>query len=1038
MSSDEVHGKADAIQPPASHPFFPPKVGEEQIKEAEKNQREPKIETDKAKKARNYIKDGNIDLAKLCSETKIQTPTGELRALRAQPKPDGTIEIRYEAQASRPITIPQLIPLNRETLRFFGMIEDETTKTGELRRLEFQDTTLGNVQFFAKVLREAWRIDDSQIDFDIRYSRPDAQQAKARVIETVSSALDIPRENVRFYETADRSQVASELGVVRASVGSVAFREVITQTLEKVVKPLAEADHEHARWYLTGIFARHGAPITREGTTRRGIQLSISYRRGTDEPEHYCRVLKTLGVALTAHAVQKNDILVQGWQNLLTLAKATEGELAMPDKAKTARFLRALLSHRFIVDLDRELQAIGDDQPTTKQIGEALKIERPTTVRMLGRLRDLQLVTRTESGHGRDLEHQYRYTLTQKGKDLLQTVNQVRKRLQELEPEHPTPTPPIPKPPEESPKETSPQLDVPASPIELTHIEHNGTSEEDVNEFLRSAPEKIREHEYLATLVLTYDRRRHLHPYYLENSPWFIPKEKALPTITRATAIATHEEQEQVKRILDENSEWIPLSAFQWACEILNEFPWTKLNEVNALSRRGRTPHRIHFPDAHIDATPQIIELITRAIDKVGIDRQLAEKLGVSRSLITLYRLGSRRPSLDALQETLKILELKTSLIDLIDGLKLYGSHGTKATMRVRSRLDPVEAYLIAYVAGDGSNLATAPRLTVNCQDRSTLEDQWNLWQTTYQLQPTTDAQILADRSNWRLDIRNASLRHYLTRFYESTLGPAAKVREIPVQVATSDAEIAKAYLAGTIDSEGNIKRYPSGVAAFQISTVSLPFALQTLYLLWRLGYRSVKLYNPAGEFQAQITRSEEVAWILYDTLPYLRNRPKIEAIVEVLGAKEYLDTVRLRRTRPLLELLTKTVTKCKGLGELQRQYGIPKSSIWKWLHEKYETVPLTAIVKCCEIFKEEPLKYVDPRLSALLWVQRLIPAAHVVELRGHVSPQLLCLLTNLPSPSFSKLPLNIQIQLENNDPLLLDESLTPIVDVENEFSFHN
>jgi len=974
-----------AEQPPPASRFFSPKVGEEQIKEVEKNQREPKIETDKAKKARDYIKDGNIDLAKLCSEIKIQIPTGELRALQVQPKPDGTIEIRYEAQASRLITIPQLIPLNRETLRFFGMIEDEATKTGELRRLEFQDTTLGNVQFFAKVLREAWRIDDSQIDFDIRYSRPDAQQAKARVIETVSSALDIPRENVRFYETADRSQVASELGVVRASVGSVAFREVITQTLEKVVKPLAEADHEHARWYLTGIFARHGTPITREGTTRRGIQLSISYRRGTDEPEHYCRVLKTLGVALTAHAVQKNDILVQGWQNLLTLAKATEGELAMPDKAKTARFLRALLSHRFIADLDRELQAIGDDQPTTKQIGEALKIERPTTVRMLSRLRDLQLVTRTEAGHGKDLEHQYRYTLTQKGKDLLQTVNQVRKRLQELEPEHPTPTPPIPKPPEEPPKETSP-----------THIEHKGTSQEDVNEFLRSAPEKIREHEYLATLVLIYDRRRHLHSYCLENSPWFIPKEKALPTITRATAIATHEEQEQVKRILDENSEWIPFGAFQWACEVLNEFPWTKLNEVEALSRRGRTLHRIHFPDAHIDATPQIIDLIAKAVDRIGIDRQLAERLGVSRSLITQYRLGTRRPSLDMLQEVLRILELKTPLIDLIDGLKLYGSHGTKATVRVRARLDPVETYLIGYQAGDGSNIATAPRLVMICKDRETLEDLWGLWRTTYDIQPTTEVQIVRDHGAWDLNLRNAPLRHFLTRFRGSIPGPVAKVREISEQIIAADAEIRKAYLAATIDSEGNVRRYPSGVIAFQISTVSLPFALQTMYLLWTLGYRSAKLYTPTDEYQVQISKSEEVSWILYDILPYLRNKPKIAAIIEALSAKEYLETVRLKRTPVLVDLLNKAVAKCHGVEGLRRQGDIPRLSVYRWLKGVFESVPLTAIVKCCQICGEEPMDYIDPRLSALLWLQQLISIEQLVKLRGHVSPQLLHCSTSL------------------------------------------
>jgi len=963
MSSDEVHGESSAIQPLPSHPFFPSKVGEEQIKEAEKNQREPKIETDKARRAREHLRDGTIDLANKTS-------------------------------GDNSIVVPRTIPLNKETLRFFGLIEDETTKDREYPRLEFQDSSLDNVQFFVKVLREVWRIDTSLMSFDTMYSRLDSPQARERVIERISRALDVPREAIRFYETAKKSQAASELGFIRASVRSRVFRDVIISVLERVVKPLAEVEYEYARWYLTGMIARHGVPVTREGTKRRGVQISISFRRGTDEPDHYTRVLKTVGVALTPHAVQRNDVLVQGWQNLLALAKATEGELAMPDKAKTTRFCRAFLNHRFIADLDKHLRAIGDAQPTTKQIMEALKIGRPTTVRMLGRLRDLELVTRTEAGHGRDLEHQYRYALTPKGKDVLQTVDKVRRKLQELEPEHPTPDLLIPKTPEEPSTEV--HLETGNSPIESTRSERKDTNEEEINEFLRNAPEKIREHEDLARLVLTCDRRRYLHPYYLENSPWLLPKEKVLPAITCATALATPEEGERITTILSENPEWIPLSVFQWACEILGEFPWTKLNEVEALSRRGRKPHRIHFPDAHIDATSQILELIARAIDKVGIDRQLAERLGVSRSLITQYRLGTRRPSLDMLQEVLRILELKTPLIDLIDGLKLYGSHGTKATVRVRARLDPVETYLIGYQAGDGSNIATAPRLVMICKDRETLEDLWGLWRTTYDIQPTTEVQIVRDHGAWDLNLRNAPLRHFLTRFRGSIPGPVAKVREISEQIIAADAEIRKAYLAATIDSEGNVRRYPSGVIAFQISTVSLPFALQTMYLLWTLGYRSAKLYTPTDEYQVQISKSEEVSWILYDILPYLRNKPKIAAIIEALSAKEYLETVRLKRTPVLVDLLNKAVAKCHGVEGLRRQGDIPRLSVYRWLKGVFESVPLTAIVKCCQICGEEPMDYIDPRLSALLWLQQLISIEQLVKLRGHVSPQLLHCSTSL------------------------------------------
>jgi len=35
MRPNEVYGKSDAVQPPAFHPFFPPKVGKSKVKEVE-------------------------------------------------------------------------------------------------------------------------------------------------------------------------------------------------------------------------------------------------------------------------------------------------------------------------------------------------------------------------------------------------------------------------------------------------------------------------------------------------------------------------------------------------------------------------------------------------------------------------------------------------------------------------------------------------------------------------------------------------------------------------------------------------------------------------------------------------------------------------------------------------------------------------------------------------------------------------------------------------------------------------------------------
>jgi len=113
--------------------------------------------------------------------------------------------------------------------------------------------------------------------------------------------------------------------------------------------------------------------------------------------------------------------------------------------------------------------------------------------------------------------------------------------------------------------------------------------------------------------------------------------------------------------------------------------------------------------------------------------------------------------------------------------------------------------------------------------------------------------------------------------------------------------------------------------------------------------------------------------------------------------------TARLRLTYPLLDLLGQAVAKCEGFDELQRQSGIQRQSVWRWLNEIYETIPLTAVLKCCEICGKQLLNYVDPRLSALLWLQRLVTTGQLVKLRGSISPRILQHATNLSSPYFSE-----------------------------------
>jgi len=82
MRSNVDHGEADAIQPPASHPFFP-KVEETEIGGGEEDQRETKIPPNRATKTKACIEEGGITTAKICGEANDSTPTEEHEMRRA-------------------------------------------------------------------------------------------------------------------------------------------------------------------------------------------------------------------------------------------------------------------------------------------------------------------------------------------------------------------------------------------------------------------------------------------------------------------------------------------------------------------------------------------------------------------------------------------------------------------------------------------------------------------------------------------------------------------------------------------------------------------------------------------------------------------------------------------------------------------------------------------------------------------------------------------------------------------------------------------
>lgn len=235
-----------------------------------------------------------LDLRKVIRKTSYISRRGNKSNLKYK-ELDKNLLLVYYTPLSRSFLpkkqlTPVYIPINKDTLEVFGLLQGEGLKKG-CEDFQFSNTNYDIIKKFLDYFEKYWNIDRKRWSAVIEYRLPNLTENEEKLLLNFWQKLGCFNNIKIFHRKSLISPYASKKGSFLIRIHSSVLHILINSLLNEI-KKLVESEPSYAIYYLKGLLSSDGYVKLRNNSL---VKVNIVTSNKL-EANHYCSVLSRLSI----------------------------------------------------------------------------------------------------------------------------------------------------------------------------------------------------------------------------------------------------------------------------------------------------------------------------------------------------------------------------------------------------------------------------------------------------------------------------------------------------------------------------------------------------------------------------------------------------------------------------------------------------------------------------------------------------------------------------------------------------------------------
>lgn len=476
-------------------------------------------------------------------------------------------------------------------------------------------------------------------------------------------------------------------------------------------------------------------------------------------------------------------------------------------------------------------------------------------------------------------------------------------------------------------------------------------------------------------------------------------------------------DKDLIKNYLDCKKE-IPIWIIEAACKLNENFIeipvkfqylWFCLSKVKVKRRLNQNKilnPEVDFFTVYVEPSKKIINLIEKAISKIGTKTQLGELCCVKRQ--TIYQNITKRikPNLMTLLKVCQIL--KKNVWKEIDNHKLYSySNSDDDYLLFKNYQEDEIIDLLVWIKLEGHLPINRGAMETSQKDKDSmmLEILRDKVRKLYQIKEnhfliynnSINKGTIKDWRGSKLTITCSPLRQIFCLRYNIPLGYKCSFIEISKEVNSCQKEEDKYRLISTvIETEGSIINYGSKKSPIvSITSASKRFITQLERLLRDLKYNPYIYSHNIKDYELRIQGLDSISKLHYNIYPYFNHPSKKSKFLETLKEKSLIrlkiennqEIINMIKNARDMTAMSKNIN--KDLAERINsdmvnifEHEIKRYNVNGWISSN-KSVALLPFLMICKILKTDYFKFIPKHHASILWANNLFSKEELNKIRG-------------------------------------------------------
>lgn len=450
-------------------------------------------------------------------------------------------------------------------------------------------------------------------------------------------------------------------------------------------------------------------------------------------------------------------------------------------------------------------------------------------------------------------------------------------------------------------------------------------------------------------------------------------------------------------------NDWIPIDVIDKVCEINKKNSLLPLHFSELwFCLDGQTIKRtlpsgkiiqgkVSFYSTYLNHDDMLLEVLHKSIDIVGSQKEFGDliertQIAISRSLLKKSKL-----SLTSIIKACQILN--KDYWKLLENKMLYSHRGDSILFKNNMTKDMV--YLIEAINQEGHLNFGDTSISIKQNNKEYLETIEKILSTEFSV-PIEKFILRKEKDRWenfKLLFSSASLRQFLCLKFRIALGYKCP---IVTPLRLQEKELAYPQVSSLLETDGSftgcVESYGFITPNFYFGSSSRLNVLGVADILKTLNF-GANVYKD----RICIQRIDEAVKLMFEILPYMKHRRKIENGFKILSQKDYIMRLRVDNSDKIKELVKEARIlinrRTWGSGKKLIKYlangskgfnldvDLNVNHIYHWLEKT--NPPLLMIILLCKLLNKDYFSYIPNYYGLVLFLNGLVTLDKLEELRG-------------------------------------------------------